>query len=283
MPWYAVLKPARPIPIPGKAAALGLWVRAHSDWGRVVYALRDAKGERWLSIGTKDEWNCDDVHSWSSFCFDGWRYLRFELPAHAPYDSFREFGTTWWRHAGGDGIVDLPLALEKIIVERRTHILYVNDIQPADPADVLLGELVAEYASGFDATEGAVAQSRIRMPLPKQPAELPNPIARMATNPLPPVTLKGVRDPDWGYDGTCCHVDFAEMAGAAEYQVWVAAHPDGRGAQPMGRMAKSGGLLHGLRPATKLHLWVTYTTGDKKQSKPSNRLDIELVDAFGQK
>ena len=31
--------------IPGKASHLGLWVRAASDWGRVVYVLRDLIGE----------------------------------------------------------------------------------------------------------------------------------------------------------------------------------------------------------------------------------------------
>ena len=80
MPFYTTLMPARPVVIPGKASHLGLWVKAASDWGRVVYCLRDAKGERWLSVGKKGEWNVDDVHSWSAFNFDGWRYLTFELP-----------------------------------------------------------------------------------------------------------------------------------------------------------------------------------------------------------
>src|SRR5256886_13515763 len=70
MPWYSVLKPKQPLVIAGKPAALGLWVKASSDWGRVVYCLRDAKGERWLSAGTKDQWNCNDVHGWSAFNFD---------------------------------------------------------------------------------------------------------------------------------------------------------------------------------------------------------------------
>lgn len=123
--------------------------------------------------------------------------------------------------------------------------------------------------------------------LEKQDAErklMPNPIAKMAAqNTLPATRLKAVRDPDWGYDGTRCHVDFDEVEGAPEYQVWVAAYPDGSGAQAMARLPKSGALVEGLRPAIPLHLWVTYTTKDKKQSRPSNRLQIELVDSFGQK
>ena len=294
MPWYSILKPAKPVTIPGKAVALGLWVKAASDWGRVVYNLKDARGERWISIGTKDQWNCNDPHGWSMFNFDGWRYLRFELPASAPFDRYRESGTLWWGHFGGDGIVDLPLTIETIIVERRTHVVYVNDIQPANPADVLLGDLVAEYTTADEATPAAVARDRIRQPLARNQAKMANPIADLAeSGTLPPVTLEKVTMPDWGYDGTRCHVHFTEQAGATEYQVWVAAYPDGRGAVKIGTMKKSGGLVNNLRPAMKLYLWVTSSTttpaakGSKatsvERSRPSNRLEIELVDAFSQK
>jgi len=94
MPWYNTLTPRTPIELKGAPSAIGLWVKGASDWGRVIYSLRDARGERWISVGTKDQWNCDDVHSWSSFNFDGWRYLRFEMPGHAGYDSYRKPGTT---------------------------------------------------------------------------------------------------------------------------------------------------------------------------------------------
>ena len=45
MPFYTTLKPAKPVTIPGAASELGVWVHAASDWGRVVYSVRDAKGE----------------------------------------------------------------------------------------------------------------------------------------------------------------------------------------------------------------------------------------------
>jgi len=284
MPYYTVLKPKAPLTITGKACALGLWVKAHSDWGRVVYCLRDAKGERWINIGTKDQWNCDDVHSWVQFNFDGWRYLRFELPANSEYDAYREFGSTWWGNYGGDNVVDLPLTLEKIIVERRTHVMYVNDPQPANPSDVLLGELIAEYATPFDATPDAVTLNRLRQPLSTSGVELPNPITQMAKeNTLPAVTLKGVRMPEWGYDGTTALVDFTTAADAAGYQVWVAAYPDGRGAVTLANVPDTGKQIYGLRPARQLYLWITYKDKDGKASQPSNRLDINLVDAFGMK
>lgn len=293
MPWYARLVPEKPLVIPGSADALGLFVKAASDWGRIVYCLRDAKGERWLSVGSKDAWTCDDPHSWSSFCFDGWRYLRFELPGHAPFDTFRKHGTTWWGSVGGDQVVDLPLTIEAIIVERRTHVMYVNDVQPAELADVLLGELVAEYASEEAASETAVVQSRLRMPLPKAVA-IANPIADMAAiaDAPPPVRLDKVTQPDWGYDGTRAHVHFTEASVATGYEVWLAADPDGHGAVQLGKMLKSGGLVRGLRPGMKLYLWVTYTQAipsesgkrpGSRRSRPSNVLEIQLVDEFGMK
>jgi hypothetical protein len=164
MPFYTTLVPPEPITIPGKASHLGLWVRAASDWGRVVYCLRDANGERWLSVGKKGEWNVDDVHCWSAFNFDGWRYLPFELCGNQPYDCYRDMGTSFWGYYGkGDGIVDLPLTLEKIIVERRTHVIKADEQIAANPEDVLLGDLYAEYEKPADKTDEAVRLSRLRM------------------------------------------------------------------------------------------------------------------------
>lgn len=167
MPFYASLVPRKPILLPGKPSHLGLWVRAASDWGRVVYCLRDAKGERWISIGKKNEWNVDDPHCWSAFNFDGWRYLQFELPGNQPWDCYRDAGSSFWGYYGeGDGIVDLPLQLEKIIVERRTHVIKLDQLIPADPSDVLLGDLFVEYETAADRTAESIRLSRLRMARP---------------------------------------------------------------------------------------------------------------------
>jgi len=285
MPFYRILQPAAPITIPGKASHLGMWVKGNSDWGRVVYVLRDAKGERWASTGTKDQWNCDDMHSWSRFNFDGWRYLRFELPGNLPYDSFKEAGTTWWGHTGGDGTIDYPVKLENIIVERRSHIIYFNDIQPAKRADVLLGDLMAEYATPEDATPEAVRLASLRMPLPQGAVEMANPIAKLAaTGTGAATTITGIRNPETAYDGTRIHVNFTPVEGVVSYDVWLSAYPDGRGALIQGKAWKqSGQLLTGLRPARDLYLFVTYTDKDGKISKPSAAFQINLVDAFGMK
>ncbi len=285
MPFYTTLEPKSPIVIPGKASHLGLWVHAASDWGRVVYSLRDAKGEKWLSVGTKEEWNNDDIHCWSAFCFDGWRYLRFELPSSAPYDSYREYGTTWWGSTGGDGVVDLPLKLEKIIVERRPKVIYGNDLVDAKPDDVLLGDLNAEYASASDRSAEAVRLSKLRMPAPENAPELGNPIADFAKTGVGVATkVLRVTDPERQYDGTRCHVHFDLVPGAKNYNVWVSPYVDGRGAMQLGSgWTESGKLIEGLRPDIKFHLFVVYTDKDDKVSKPSAPLAFILKDGFGNK
>jgi hypothetical protein len=285
MPWYNILTPKKPIVLEGTPSHLGLWVKGASDWGRVIYVLRDAKGEKWTSIGTQDQYNCDDMHSWSAFNFDGWRYLRFEVPGHTGYDSFRKHGSTWWRSDGGDGIVDLLLSLEKIIVEQRSHVLYVNDVQPAASDSVYLGKLFAEYAAPEDATPEAVRLSKLRMPLPAGVPQLPNPIAEFEKNGVGPATqLVKLAPPLERNDGTLVHAHFTEAAGAKQHFVWVSAHADGRGAvnmTPGG--AKSGVLVQGLRPALPFYFWITYTDDKGKMSKPSKVMSATLVDMFQEK
>lgn len=285
MPWYTTLVPSHPLPIPGKASHLGLWVKGASDWGRVVYSVRDAKGQRWLSVGTTDSWNCDDTKTLSFFNFDGWRYLRFELPAMSGYDNFIEAGTTWWGHHGGDGIVHLPLKLEKIIVERRTHAMYVNQPQPTNPADVLLGDIFAEYAGAFDKTEAAVKQSQIRMPLPEGVPNLGNPIAAMVKSGVgAPAAITSVDAPPREADGTRCLVNFSLVTGATSYDIWVSPYANGTGALKMASDWKeSGQPLTGLRPDIDFYLFLVYTDKDGKPSKPSAPFKIRLKDMFAMK
>ena len=286
VPYYSVLKPGKPVAIPGKASHLGLWVKAAGDWGRVVYFVRDAKGEQWISVGTRGAWNCDDLHSWTSFNFDGWRYLRMELPANSGYDQFREAGSAWWgSYSSGDGIIDLPLTLEKVVIERRTHVMYVDDPQPADRSDILLGDLLAEYANPADATPEAVRIAFLRMPVPKDIKDLENPItALIADGTGPAIQIERITLPNQEADGTKCYVHFPKVGKAKQYDVWVAPYEDGRGALQLGKAWKEPGqLIKGLRPNQDFYLFATYTDGDGKVSKPSPPHRINLEDFFAMK
>ena len=283
MPFYTALVPDKPLTIPGKPSHLGLWVRAASDWGRFVYCLRDAKGERWLSVGKKGEWNVDDTHCWSAFNFDGWRYSRFELPGHQPWDCYRDPGTSFWGNYGeGDGIVDLPLSLEKVIVERRTHVIKADDLIPANTADVLLADLFAEYATEAHRTEQAVRLSCLRMPQPIDAPALDNPLQKLAEIGVgAPTAITKILPPEREYDGTRCHLFFDPVAGAKSYDVWVSTYADGRGAVKLGTgWTQSGQLLTGLPANVALYLFVTYTGADDKPSKPSAAKRIVLKDDF---
>jgi len=281
MPYYTTFEPKAPITIPGKASHFGLWVKAASDWGRVVYSLRDARGEKWISVGTKDDWNGDDIRCWSAFAFDGWRYLRIEAPSSAPYDSYRELGTTCWGSYNGDGVVDLPLKLEKIIVERRASVIYGNELVPAKTDDILLGDLYAEYASPADRTTEAIRLSKLRMPIPGGTPTIENPIIELAkTGTGAPTRVLGVEDPAHMYDGTRCHVYLNPVNGAKDYDIWVAPYQDGRGAIKLGANVQSGALIEGLRPEIDFYVFVTYTDKDGKVSKPSMPLKIRLKNRF---
>jgi hypothetical protein len=287
MPFYTTLKPAKPITLPGRGSHLGLWVHAASDWGRVVYTVRDAKGEKWISVGSKEDWNCDDIHGWSNFCFDGWRYVTFQLPSSLPYDSYRAHGTSWWGSTGGDGIVDLPLTLEKIAVERRPKAIVGADLIPVSADDVLLGDLYVQYENKQDMTPEAVRLSALRMPLPSaaDTSRMKNPIAELKASGVgAPTTITGVKDPEHQYDGTRCHVMFTPVPQAKTYDVWVSAYADGRGAIKLGKdWTESGKLIRGLRPDRQFWAFVTYTDADKKVSKPSEGFNFLLKDRFGYK
>ena len=297
MPFYTTLVPAKGIVIPGKASHVGLWVKASSDWGRVVYCLKDAKGERWLSVGKKDEWNVDDTHNWSAFNYDGWRYLTFELPGNASYDLYREAGTSFWGNypaspAGGKGksepgdmVVDLPLTLEKIIVERRTHVIHATEQLPAAPDDVLLGTLHAEYETPADRTDEAVRLSRLRMPLPTAAPDLSNPIRKLTEagkTDGPEVTK--INPPEREYDGRRCHVHFAPVPKAKSYDVWVSTYADGRGAVLLGKdWTAPGQLLTGLSPNVDLYLFVVARDAAGKESRPGKHFKVNLKDMFPQR
>jgi len=285
MPFYTTLVPPKPIAIAGKASHLGLWVKGASDWGRVVYSLRDAEGERWISVGTFSNWNCDDPRSLSFFNFDGWRYLRFEMPSNSPYDRYRENGSTWWGHfEKGNGQVDLPLTLEKVIVERRTHAMYVNDPQPTKADDVLLGDLNAEYAHPEDRTDEVLRLDRVRMPVPAGIPDLGNPIADLAAGAGAPIQVENITLPAQEADGTRCFVHFKAVDGAKGYDVWASPYADGRGALQLGKAWKEPGqLITGLRPDTDFYLFATYTDAEGKTSKPSAGFKIRLKDIFGMK
>jgi len=285
--WYGVFSPAKPIELPGKANGLGVWINGKSSWGRIIYELEDANGEIWQSVGTKDSWNCDDIHSWSSFNFDGWRYVEFPLPGNLPYDNYREKDNVWWNNSA-EGIVDLPVKLTKIIIEQRTHSIYVNECLTVPDRSVELHNLVAVYADEKSMTDAPVSLQRAvagRLSFrDRAGAALANPIVALQQGGAaePPVIAK-VAPPAVQYDGTRVVVTIQPVEGAAEYRVYVAAYEDGRGSKVLASGTEPEILVKSLRPEVPLYLFVTTVDQDKKESKPSAARRVVLKDEFPMK
>jgi len=284
--WYGVFTPPKPIVIPGKARALGLYANGNSGWGRIVYEVVDAKGEVYLSCGTKDDWNCDDVHSWSYFNFDGWRYVEFPLPSNSPGDDYREKDNVWWGHSA-EGVVDLPLKLSKIIFEMPSHIIYVNQMLPVPKLTVEVDDLMAVYDDAVMMTDAPVTIQRAAAGAlrPKaQGAILPNPIAEAKEKgAAAPTEILKLAPPEQRYEGTQINVSIKPVEGAKEYQVWVSAYADGRGAKALAKGAGAALMVGGLQPDFPLYFFVTYTAADGRQSKPSEGRQTTLKDEFPMK
>jgi hypothetical protein len=280
---YGQLKLRQPVTIPGKASALGLWVKGNSSWGRVVYECRDANGEVWTSVGTRDDWNCDDPHAWSYVSFEGWRYVRFPLPGNQPWDSNRDPDTTWWGSRGGDGIVDLPLTLEKIIVEARNEVPYLGEMKPVPNRTYKLAGLVAEYDQERDTSDQVVADSRTRMPVPAWKGPDENPIARLVSEGVgaAPAVLE-VAEPQHFNDGRRMVVHFAAQEGFA-YHLYISRYPDGRGADLLKAGLKDGDTVSGFRPGVQVYLFLTATDASNRPSKPSPPFAVVTKDNFSEK
>ena len=280
---YGAAVLSEPAPIPGKAAALGVWMKGNSGWGRIAYQVRDAEGELWTSIGARDDWNCDDTHTWSYAKFEGWRYVRFPLPGNYPYDAARELETTWWNHSAGDGIVDLPLRLEKVFVEARNEVPYLGRMQVVPDRTYKLAGLVAEYATEEHAAEPILEQYAMRMPPRTWSGPTDNPIARMAAENMGEApAIKSFTEPLHFNDGRGMVVHFEEKEGF-KYALYLSRYADGRGADRLRGDYKDGQLVRGFRTGVKMYLFLVATDADGKQSKPSAPYELMTEDKFREK
>lgn len=284
--FYGIFAPPKPIPIPGKAKAIGFYGKGSSQWCRAIYELVDAKGEVWLNCGVKNAWNADDIKSWSYFNHDGWRYMEFPLPASAFGDHFREVGMYSWA-GSDDGIVDLPLSLNRIIIEFRTDMVYVNDMLPVEDLSIALDDITVVYETANDMTNKPVQlQAATRDAWRPQIATspLPNPIKTLAeTGVGAPAEIERVYAPEVMASGDQVYVKIKPVEGAKKYTVYVSAYEDGTGAQPAAGAVQADPsliLVTRLQPAIPMYFFATYTDADGKESKPSPARKTILKDEF---
>jgi hypothetical protein len=134
VPWpvarYITLKPKNAVALPGTPEAVGVWVKGNSSWGKVFFEIEDAKGEKFYSIGAEDDgWSLADWKGTQQIDFDGWNYISVKLPAQYS-GGFPQPQQSDWRSSGGDGVVDYPVKVSKLVVTMRDKIVQLN--RPVD-------------------------------------------------------------------------------------------------------------------------------------------------------
>jgi hypothetical protein len=135
---YTFLNLKTPVPVPGRPATVGVWVKGNSGWGRVMWSFTDAEGKSWLSCG-RGGWGCDML-DWPgdiSINFDGWCFLRFPVPQD-PGDPDGQWLAKPWNH----GTVAYPIKLTGLAVEMTRKSLDLTEMAPATPV-VRLKDLCA--------------------------------------------------------------------------------------------------------------------------------------------
>jgi hypothetical protein len=166
MPMYAVLSHKKGIPVPGTPTEVGAWVNGNGGWGRLIFELKDASGQRWISIGAEQkdvprQWvldlvppemrgkwakpaindsNTDDVLGLSRINFDGWRWLAFPLPGNYPGEKHPWPANSQWRW-DKDGVVHFPLTFKRLIVELPEKVLHVKTFAPPPRPEIYLKDL----------------------------------------------------------------------------------------------------------------------------------------------
>lgn len=166
MPMYVALAHKKGIPVPGTPTEVGVWVNGNAAWGRLIFELQDASGQRWISLGAEqtdaprdwveklvppemlskwtkpgiNDWNTGDVFSISKINFDGWRWLAFPLPGNYPGEKHCWPANSQWRW-DKDGVVHYPLTFKRLIIELPEKVLHVKTYAPPPRAEIYLRDL----------------------------------------------------------------------------------------------------------------------------------------------
>lgn len=180
VPMYGALQAKTPLELPGEPSEIGLWVEGNSGWGRVIYELEDASGQKWTSIGasrkgevsewmldwlpaefaksdkqavSQADWNTNDVFGLSAINFDGWRYVRFPLPGNYTGENNPWPANSQWR-SDKDGVVHYPLKLTRLIFEFPENILKLAEAKQVENQAVRVKDLMVEFGTQGGSKQG---------------------------------------------------------------------------------------------------------------------------------
>lgn len=149
VPWpvgrYVALRCRRPQPVPGRPTHLGLWVKGNSCWGRVLWELRDSNNERFISLGAPcGGWSVGDWKARTFINFDGWNYLQVGLPWRYA-SGFGGPDNCEWTCEGGDGVVDYPVRLTRLVIELRDRVVRQTETVTVPDPTVSLRHLCVSH------------------------------------------------------------------------------------------------------------------------------------------
>lgn len=176
LPMYEILAHNTGIEISGIPTKIGLMVNGNGGWGRIIFELEDASGQRWISIGAEQkgqptrwmadwfkpeefaqlktsnlcDWNTDDAWQRSYINFEGWRYLEFPLPGNYPGEGYHWPYSSQWRYSG-DGVVKYPLKFKKLIITIPEKILYLTEYKAVPRQEIYLKDLMVTYQTPEEA------------------------------------------------------------------------------------------------------------------------------------
>ena len=124
---YTALKLKQPALIPGRPHSIGMWVKGDSSWGRIMWEIEDAQGERFRSSGGLDG---GDWGNYSALDFDDWCFMSFPLTNDSPFVHIEPGpGAKQWESTG-DGRLDYPLKLTGIYVITHRQSLNLTKMMP---------------------------------------------------------------------------------------------------------------------------------------------------------
>jgi hypothetical protein len=115
--------------IPADSIYIGARVLGNSSWGRILFLLEDSNGNSWLS-----------VRGDTSIDFDGWQNVHVRLP-HGPDENsvVRTSFESWAKGTDVDPVY--PMRLSGIVLEVRSHVIYVDELQQVKNGKYLIEEI----------------------------------------------------------------------------------------------------------------------------------------------
>jgi len=170
LPMYSALRHTSGVQLPGEPTEIGLMVNGNGGWGRMIFELTDASGQRWISLGCErqgeptawmedwmpadqfedldssnlNDWNTGDPWGRSYVNFEGWRYLTFPLPGSYPGEGYHWPSGSQWRY-DGDGVMHYPLTFTRLIIALPEKVLHFTEYAPVPRPEIYLKDLMVTY------------------------------------------------------------------------------------------------------------------------------------------